>query len=304
MSEPASWEHEVRNETVVSADGTRIAYQVVGDGEDVILLANGLGGRLYAWGPLIERYRRRYRILCWDYRGLFDSGTPKAHRELAINRHVDDAVAILRKEEHRSALIVGWSMGVQVTLDVAATHPDLVAGVVLLNGTYGHAFRTAFQPLVELPGLDRVLHVAVDHIRKQPVPMPIVRQVARKLEPLYLAAFTLTAGSRAFGMQPVLHQYLTDTLGESFDNYMHLFQELDAHSVYHVLPRIEAPALVISGLLDPLTPARQSFEIARRLPNAQHLPIVRAGHFALLERPDVVLPAIDEFLRDRVRFSD
>ena len=68
----------------------------------------------------------------------------------------------------------------------------------------------------------------------------------------------------------------------------------------HVLPEIEAPALVVSGALDLLTPQRQSFEIARRLPNAEHLALMRASHFALLERPDAVLPAIERFLAKRV----
>ena len=293
---------DVEQRTVVSGDGTRIAYQALGRGKDVLLLANGLGGRLYAWGPLIEHYRDRYRILCWDYRGLFDSESPKSHRELAMHRHVEDAIAILRQEEERRAVLVGWSMGVQVSLDVAVTHPELVAGLVLLNGTHGHALRTAFQPLVGVPGLDRLVHRVIAALLTKPLPLHRVRALMRRLETVYLASFVPSAGLRAFTLRPVLRQYMSDVLGESFPNYLRLFQELDAHSVFHVLPDVHAPALVISGALDPMTPMRQSFTIARRLPNAEHLPLVRASHFALLERPEAVLPAIDRFLAERVRY--
>jgi len=43
------------------------------------------------------------------------------------------------------------------------------------------------------------------------------------------------------------------------------FQELDAHSVYHLLPLIEQPILTISGFFDMLIPVNQSAEIAWRV---------------------------------------
>ena len=46
-------------------------------------------------------------------------------------------MGILDAEGIDRAAFVGWSMGVQVSLDAAATHPQRYAGLVLLNGTYG-----------------------------------------------------------------------------------------------------------------------------------------------------------------------
>jgi pimeloyl-ACP methyl ester carboxylesterase len=84
---------------------------------------------------------------------------------------------------------------------------------------------------------------------------------------------------------------------------LRLFQELDGHSAYHLLPDIDAPTLIISGLLDMLTPAYQSREMARRMPNAEHVALVRASHFALMERPEVVVPAIERFLSGRATWA-
>lgn len=95
---------------------------------------------------------------------------------------------------------------------------------------------------------------------------------------------------------------MDDVLGPSFPNYLRLFQELDAHSTYHLLRHIEAPALVISGLLDILTPAYQSRDIARRMPDAEHVRLVRSSHFSMLERPEVVVPAMKKFLAERARW--
>lgn len=298
-----SWLYTVENKNAISEDGTRIGYQVLGRGDKILLLANGLGGRLYAWEPLVERYWREYRIITWDYRGLFDSDTPRRPRRLAVANHVEDAVAILRAEGCTRAVLFGWSMGVQVSLDVAATHPELVAGLVLLNGTYGHTLAAGFQPLFALPWLPKRLHAAIELLRRHPKSAERIALLTRLTELPTTVMFSMTAGARrSWELRPMLRRYMDDVLGPSFDNFMRLFQELDAHSVYHLLPDIDTPALVISGAFDVLTPARQSREIARRMPHAQRLALLRASHFCLLERPDVVLPAVDELLTSRAEW--
>lgn len=291
------WRSTIRRKSATSLDGTRVSYEVVGEGERVLLLANGLGGRLYAWAPLLDKYWEHYRLVTWDYRGLFDSDAPNSQRRMAINHHVDDAVAILEAEGVTRAVAVGWSMGVQVSLDVAATHPELIAGLVLLNGTYGHTLSTGFQPLFTVPGMPKALHKLIEWVRSEPIKLETLATLARLGEPATVLLFSALAGpKRSLELRTALQQYTEDVLGESFDHYMHLFQELDAHSVYHMLPQIEAPALIVSGALDLLTPARQSREMARRMPHAEHIALKRSSHFSLLEHPRTVVPAVDRFL--------
>lgn len=296
------WQHTVERKRTTSSDGTSVYYETVGVGAQTILLANGLGGRLYAWRPLVDAYWTHYRFITWDYRGLFESEMPRSHRRLAIGNHVEDATAILEAESCARAAIIGWSMGVQVGLDVAASHPELVSALVLLNGTYGHALSTGLQPLISIPWLPKRLHFLIELVRRHPIALQAIAAGARATEVPSMLLFTATAGRRALTMRPLIRQYMEDVLGESFDSYMRLFQELDAHSVYHLLPEIETNALVISGALDPLTPAYQSREIARRMPNAQYIPLRRASHFCLMERPDIVVPAIQKFLTEKARW--
>jgi 3-oxoadipate enol-lactonase len=296
------WLSTIQRKRTVSQDGTGISYEVLGSGEDVLLIANGLGARLYSWEPLVNALWQRYRIITWDYRGLFESDTPKVPRRLALSNHVEDALAIMRAENAKRTVVFGWSMGVQVALDVAASHPEQVAGLVLLNGTYGQVYTSGFQPLMSVPWLPKRLHVVTEWLRKHPKAQERLATLTRMVEWPTVGLMAITAGRRAMTMRPVLRRYFDDVLGPSFENYMRLFQELDAHSVYHLLPEIEAPALIISGSLDILTPSRLSREMARRMPNAQHIPLKRCSHFAVLERPEVVVPAIKTFLDRRVQF--
>jgi len=296
------WEATHEERRLVAADGTGIAYEVLGRGEDTIVLANGLGGRLYAWEPLIEEFWPTHRIITWDYRGLFASDSPKSKRKLAVVHHVEDIIAILDKEEVRRAVFVGWSMGVQVSLDVAASYPERVAGLVLVNGTHGHVLSTGFQPFVRVPWLPKRLHALLDWLQENPDVAHQIARLSRLSEVPTWAFMRLMAGRRARDLAPLISRYMDDVLGPSFPNYLRLFQELDAHSTYHLLREIDAPALVVSGMFDILTPPYQSKEIANRMPNAEYIRLWRSSHFSMLERPEVVIPAMKHFINQRARW--
>jgi pimeloyl-ACP methyl ester carboxylesterase len=293
----------VPRRTLESHHGVTLAYWVVGEGEKTLLLANGLGGRLYAWEPLIRSLPHGYRFITWDYRGLFESTSPKQRRHLSIPDHAEDARAILDAEGIDRAVLCGWSMGVQVSLELATLHPERVAGLVLLNGTYGHALQSGFQPLFPLPFVGRWGHRALEALAERPALWRSIGALYKRTMTPVLALFWLVSGTPMARARPMLERYRADLFeGDHFVNYLQLFQELDAHSTYHHLRHVTAPALIISGAFDLLTPAYQSRQIAARLPRAEALHLLRASHFVLIERPEVVLPRIEQFLDERVRF--
>ena len=283
---------DVRSAELTASDGVHIAYEVVGTRGPVIALANGLGGRLYAWLPLIEALRDRFRFVTWDYRGLFESQSELSGPKLDIRRHAEDLREILDAEGIESVHLCGWSMGVQVALEAATRLPDRIDSLILINGTYGQVFSTAFQPLFPVP----VPHTRLHSIVELGVRFPMV--VHGAMRGSLLAVRALFRARRLLGAatHPImalgLRQYLSDLTNTRVENYLKLFQELDAHSVYHLLPEIEHPTLVISGGLDYLTPAYQSRQMARRIPDSTHLRIPLGTHFVLLERPAAVVQAV------------
>jgi pimeloyl-ACP methyl ester carboxylesterase len=64
----------------------------------------------------------------------------------------------------------------------------------------------------------------------------------------------------------------------------------------HLLPKIDLPTLVICGVEDQITPADEMQAMAEQIPGATFRLIDQAGHLAPLENPDVVNPAIREFI--------
>jgi pimeloyl-ACP methyl ester carboxylesterase len=292
-----SWRAEPRS--AKRPDGVSIFYEVLGRGKRTLILANGLGGRLYSWEPLIAALHEDYRLIVWDYRGLFESACADRCR-LSVRDHAEDALHVLDQEGVERAVWVGWSMGVQVTLEAAALAPERVAGMILLNGTYGHVFSSALQPGFRLPVMTRYMHEVLELVRSSPKLTSTLAFVGKRGAVLTVGLFWLVMGRRALGLRPMLEQYTEDVYRpDSFANFLRLFQELDGHSAYHHLPRLQIPALVVSGRFDVLTPAYQSREIARRLPQAEHLHVKNGSHFVLLERPEEVLPRVCAFLETR-----
>ncbi|MCA8923228.1 MAG: alpha/beta fold hydrolase [Planctomycetes bacterium] len=285
---------------VAAADGVELHYEVLGSdapGAPVLVLANGLGGRLYAWEPLVEHFAPTHRILTWDYRGLFNSGSPPTIKGLQLPNHASDILTILDEEQIERAHFVGWSMGTMVNLEVALSAPRRVQSLTLINGSYGQIFDRALQPWMRLPGIPRVLHRVVETLASHE--WIADRIGALTLNPLHISAVGYMI-SKAWGnpkIRPMYAQYVSDVFGESFHNYLRLFQALDAHSSYYLLPEVTQPTLVISGGLDWLTPASMSRRIARRIPGAEHLHLPLASHFALLEYSDEVVERMQAFLQ-------
>src|SRR5438067_4023077 len=105
---------------VEARDGTRIGYQVRGEGPCVVL-ANGLGGTYVTWKYFYEALAD-YRTICWDYRGLYSSGAPADATAYTVAHQVEDLIAILNAEQVIDFVIVGWSMGVQVGFETIRHH--------------------------------------------------------------------------------------------------------------------------------------------------------------------------------------
>lgn len=282
----------------LSATGqSDLCYEVIGDltnGLPCLVLANGLGGRLYTWLPIIEAFGSEMNIISWDYRGLFDSQGTHHSQDLSIPQHAEDLFTLLRTHQINEIHLMGWSMGVQVSLEFTTRHPQYVKSLTLLNGTYGQVFSTAFQPWLRLPLPTWALHEVVEALKdKESLTRLGLKGASIPVELLFqfrqLLMWMSQQKKKPFLMLAA-RQYCQDLFtGEHLKAYLSLFQHLDAHSVYHLLPEVNAPALVISGGLDFLTPAYQSKQLARRLPHSKYIKVKLASHFVLLERPQLVI---------------
>ena len=153
-----------RTETLTTRDGVSLrVFDRPGPASDspALLLSNGLGGNLQAWRHLVAAVGKEFRILSWDYRGLYGSSlSPEQRGSVALDvaAHAGDAEAVLAWAGVEHVVLVGWSMGVQLNFELVRRSPTLPLAIVAMSGGYGQTLsRTIAGPWGERairPGLD------------------------------------------------------------------------------------------------------------------------------------------------------
>ena len=101
--------------TITSADGTRIAYDELGNGPPVIMVVGAFNDRSTT-APLAEALASSCTVLNYDRRGRGDSGDSG---EYAIEREIEDIDALIAAAGG-SASVFGYSSGALLALRAAA----------------------------------------------------------------------------------------------------------------------------------------------------------------------------------------
>ncbi|MBS1118745.1 MAG: Alpha/beta hydrolase [Deltaproteobacteria bacterium] len=285
---------QIEQRHVLAVDGTRIGYQVVGDGP-CIVLANGLGGTYVAFRYLYEALAQyQYKVICWDYRGLYSSGAPADPRANTIAHHVADLMAILVQEQVDDFVLVGWSMGVQVGFESIKRHPERVRGLYAINGTYGRAFRT----------------VMGSRLIGQTIPMLL--RLVRAQAALVGRASKRVAGSNALigAMKRVgivsqtIDIEIFREVAAGFQSidwviYSDLLNRLDEHDAEDILADVAIPVTIVTGDKDLMTPPATAEHIHRLIPGSRMVVIKGGTHYTPVEYPEILVDELGRLL-DRV----
>lgn len=281
----------VCEKTLTTNDGTRLAYQVRGEGPAVVF-SNGLGGTYTAWRHQYALLGEAFRIISWDYRGLFRSSRPRSLSSLAIDQQVADLRDILDAEGVDQAVLVGWSMGVQYNFEFYRQFPAKVLGIASFSGAAGRPFDDA----LGIPQIHRIL----------PMVLTLARHAAALVTPLAQAA-TAWSGliplmERLGMVAPTLDRAVFDDIasefaGLDFEAYIETFRHLGEHDCRSNLPNISVPTLVVCGTRDMLTPVKVAEALVARIPQSE-LALVEGGtHYVAVEFPEQVNRHLSRFMR-------
>ena len=281
---------EQRHVTV--RDGTRIGYLVRGEGPAVVL-ANGLGGTHIAFKHLLP-VLAEYRVLTWDYRGMYSSSAPADRRADTVAHHAADLLAVLDHEGIDRAVCVGWSMGVQVNFELCRDHAPRVAGLLAINGTAGRAFHTVMSSRV----VHRIIPVLLRMIKAQ---AELVGRATRSLA----GSDALIATMKRFGLVSdridldVFRQVAAGFKTMDWVIYSDLLTRLDEHDATDVLPRVRVPTTIITGDRDLMTPPATAERLHRAIPKSRLVLIEGGTHYTPVEYPTIVQDELGRLL-DRV----
>jgi class 3 adenylate cyclase len=256
-----------------------IAYRVYGDGPTDIVLSYDWGTHLEALAeqPLFEAFLRSLarfsRVLWFDMRGIGMSSSVVG--DPPIEWWMDDLVAVMDAEGSETATLVAHGHATQMAVMAAASHPERVSSLVLLNGFARYA-RAEDYPAGMPPHVQEIYKTHIEtnwgngtmayilgpSIADRPGIVDWWGRVER------LATTPVRARSR---------------LGSVLD--------LD---VRHVLPLVEAPTLVVHSRDNEFVRVAHGRYLAEHIPGARLVERDSADHWPL---PDAdLVGAIEEFV--------
>jgi len=118
---------------LTSNDGTRIHYEVAGEGTP-LLLCNASFATLQHWQPAVASLAHGCRVATWDYRGHGDSEAPGESDRYSLAQVVEDLRGVHQAiAGDRPACIGGLSIGGLVSLSYALRFPGRVRALLLFN---------------------------------------------------------------------------------------------------------------------------------------------------------------------------
>jgi pimeloyl-ACP methyl ester carboxylesterase/AraC-like DNA-binding protein len=254
-----------------AADGTNLAYSVVGKGPPLIKTANWLNHIEHDWkSPLwrhwIEEFTLGRTLIRYDERGngLSDWDAP----ELSLDAFVNDLETVADCLELEQFDLFAISQGAAVSVAYAVRHPERVRRLVILNGyALGWAHRNQGADLARREAMLTLTETSwgADN--------PAYRQ-------LFTNIYIPEATPKQMGWFNEMQR-----LSASPENAVRLQQTLSKLDVRELLPKVTVPTLVFHSKDDQAVPFAQGEALAAGIPNAQFIPLESKNHILLESEP-------------------
>ena len=257
-------------------DGVRIAYEVLGEGEPV-LLVHGLGYDRHGWGPLPVLLAEDFQVLIFDNRGVGESDVPEG--PYAVSQMAADAVAVLDAAGVDRAHVLGVSLGGYIAQEIALTYPGrvrkLVLGSTAPGGTRSHPMPQAgLDAFGRFPTMEREAGLRL--MVENSLGARGVRERPELVEEIF--AYRLERAPTLAGWQAQAYA------GATFD-------------AYDRIAGIAAPTLVIQGGDDTVVDPRNAGLLGELIPGARVEVVPERGHLVVWEEAELLAPIVREFLR-------
>jgi 3-oxoadipate enol-lactonase len=259
----------------ISANGIELNYKLEGDGEETIVLINGLADDLETWVLQIDDFLAAgYRVLRFDNRGVGQSGKPAgpySSRMLA-----DDAKALVAALGITDFHLMGVSMGGMIAQEYALSYPQDLRSV-----TFGCTYAAPG------PFCSRMFAMWADLAPVLGVPF-VMRDVA-------LWAFTVPFFTER-GEDLAEFETAMRYMDQPVHAYLAQLAVIQQHDTTSRLGEIAVPSLVLAGEEDILIPVSESRRIHEAIPGSEWA-TTKGGHACVWEHPAEFNQTFLDFVR-------
>ncbi len=258
----------------VRAADLEVAYALDGAPDaPVLVLGNSLGTSLELWDDLVAPLAREYRVLRYDMRGHGGTRPVPADGTTSVGALADDVVALLDALGIERVRYAGISLGGMVAQRLAAAYPQRVAALALL--ATGHVIGTA---AVWDERIARVEREGLDGLAESVLARWFTPRTHAERPELIARFGAMLRATPPAGYAAGCRAVRDADLGAGDRT-------------------IAAPALILAGAQDAVTPPAAGEALRGLIPGARLEVVDGAAHIIPAEQPAAVLGALLPFLR-------
>ncbi|MET4576763.1 alpha/beta fold hydrolase [Ottowia thiooxydans] len=242
--------------------------QVEGKGPPLVF-CHGFTTTGLFWREQVEPFARTHQVVVINLPGHGPSARPEG-REYTIEAFAKDLSLVFDQLKLDDAVLVGLSMGGTVSQRFTLANEGRLKGLVLVGAT-PHGLGPDVQVANVLAAIDEY---GVEEASQ--------RVIERSFGPLTSKDLIEFAKREVIQTPEFVAKRAITSLNES--------------DTRNELQKIQLPTLVVCGKEDRITPADQSRALAQGIPGAQLVLIDDAGHFPMLEAPEIFNRELRQFL--------
>ena len=250
----------------------------------VIVFVHGWGGSARYWESTARAMSDTFDCLLYDLRGFGRSKLPQEPIELLyeMEDYAEDLAALLEALDLSRVFIMAHSMGASPAVLFLNRYPERVERAVLTcSGVFEYEEKSfaAFHKFGKY-----VVQIRPRWFLR--VPFAGAMFMARFLHRPLPAVV-----SRAF-----LEDFLDADYNAALGTMLTAVSKYAAEVMPQEFARLNVPTLLISGEYDKIIPAALGRRAAQLSENVEYFEIPDTAHFPMLEKPDVYLERVREFL--------
>jgi proline iminopeptidase len=277
-------------EGTLSINGTEIYYNIVGEGEPIIVIH---GGPVLDHGYLessFEPLAQYYQLLYYDQRLSGRSSADVDRTGITLDDFVEDIEALRQEFNFENIHLLAHSWGGLLAMKYAIKYPSNLKSLILLNSMPANTedWRQESQMVARRT-------TAEDTLKRHEIMSSELFQndPPKAIEQLLILSFR--------------NQFKNPSLADSLDFYIpedymvrsqrfgSLMAELSNYDLYEPLSSLQIPTLLVYGSSEP------SLEISgQKLDSTisdSHFSVIQnSGHFPFIEQPDQLMNELQTFL--------
>ncbi len=283
-----------------TTDGVRISFTTnFAPNKDatyprIIVFVYGLVCNNQHWKFQAEYFDKLgFPILMHDFRGHFSSTSNEGVDDCTFTNFANDLNQLIDHLGAEQIILLGHSMGVNVSLEFQRQFPHKVMGMVLISGTVHPPHDNMF--FSNITDLALPLFPKIKNLNSN-----LFHKLWTNSHQLKFITWMVKRGG--FNPSKTTSEFVETYLqkiGElPEDLFFKLLQEMETHDVGIDLPKIKCPVLIMGGDKDQIVPFHCQQSMNDMIPNSKMYIIHQGSHVPQVDFPETINERIEVFLSD------